>query len=340
MIGMDFKDIKGQEVLIQSLQNAIKGDMVANAYIFNGPAGIGKKTVADIFARAINCKNPSNKPCNLCSSCKKTIARVNPDIIYIKPTGSSIKIEQIRKLISDISVKPYENTYRVIIIEKADILTSESQDAFLKTLEEPEGNNIFILLTENYNTLLPTIISRCQVYNFNRLNQESMEAVLTGLGFTDSEEIEIAIENSNGIIGRAIEILKNRDLEPQYKLYGELLTAILKGSRVGILSCSDNLLNTKDDGEKLLSFLLNFFRDVLVLKAMDDTEHIINKAIDAYIMDNYVRSFKEEELYKIIDSIKRIITSMDFNVSYKNSIDNLLLQILEVFNDKGSRSTI
>ncbi|WP_139249880.1 DNA polymerase III subunit [Lutispora thermophila] len=339
---MDFQDIIGQEVLIQSLRNAIEGDMVANAYIFNGPAGSGKKTVADIFARAINCKDPKYKPCNLCSSCKKTIAKVNPDIIYIRPTGSSIKIEQIRKLISDISVKSYENIYRVIIVENADSLTSESQDAFLKTLEEPEGNNIFILLTENYNTLLPTIISRCQVYNFNRLNKEDMKAVLTRLGFTDPVEVEIAIQNSNGIIGRAIEMLKNKELESQSRLYEEFLATILRGSRVEILNCSDNLLNSKDDGEKLLGFLLGFFRDILVLKTMDEdyAEHIISKAIDSHIMDSYVNSFKEEDIFKIIDSIKHIITSMDFNVNYKNSIDSMLLQILEVFNDKSSRSTI
>lgn len=337
---MDFKDITGQEVLIQSLQNAIKENMVANAYIFNGPEGSGKKTVADIFARAINCKDTYNKPCNLCSSCKKTIARVNPDIIYIKPTGSSIKIDQIRKLISDISRKPYENPYRVIIVEKADCLTSDSQDAFLKTLEEPEGNNIFILLTENYNTLLPTIISRCQVYSFNRLNDENMKNALIKSGFTDPEEIEIAIENSNGIIGRAIEILKNRNFEPKGKVYEELLAEILKGSRLKVFDCSEILLHSKDDGEKLLSFLLSFFRDILVLKDMDDNEYIINKSIDAHIMKSYAENFKEEDLFEIIDTIKQIMNSLDYNVSYKNSIDSLLLRILEVNDDKGSRSTI
>jgi len=340
VIDMDFKDIIGQEVLIQSLQNSIKDDMVANAYIFNGPAGSGKKTVADIFARAINCRDANNKPCNLCSSCKKTIARANPDIIYIKPTGNSIKIDQIRKLISDISRKPYENPHRVIIVEKGDSLTSDSQDAFLKTLEEPEGNNVFILLTENYNTLLPTIISRCQVYSFQRLNRENMKTVLAGLGFTQPEEIEIAIENSNGIIGRAIEILKNRELEPKGKAYEELLLELLKGSRVKVLDCSESLLHSKDDGEKLLGFLLSFFRDILVLKDMNDNEYIINKAIDTYIKENYVHNFKEEDLFQIIDSIKQIMISMDFNVSYKNSIDSLLLRILEVNNDKGSRSTV
>lgn len=337
---MDFKDITGQDVLIQSLQNAIKYNMVANAYIFDGPAGAGKKTVADIFARAINCNDTYNKPCNLCLSCKKTIAGVNPDIIYIKPTGNSIKIDQIRKLISDISRKPYENPYRVIIVEKADTLTSDSQDAFLKTLEEPEGNNVFILLTENYNTLLPTIISRCQVYSFRRLNEENMKKNLIRSGFTDPEEIEIAIENSNGIIGRAIEILKDRNFEPKGKVYEELLAEILKGSRLKVLDCSENLLQSKDDGEKLLSFLLSFFRDILILKDVDDDEYIINKCIDANIMKNYTENIREEDLFQIIDSIKKIMTSLDFNVSYKNSIDSLLLRILEVNNDKGSWSTI
>lgn len=337
---MDFFDIAGQEVLVQSLHNAIERNMVANAYIFNGPAGSGKKTVAEIFARAINCRDAVHKPCNLCSSCKKTMAGANPDIIYIKPSGASIKIDQIRQIIGGISVKPYENSYRIIIVENGDKLTAESQDAFLKTLEEPEGNNIFILLTENYNTLLPTIISRCQVFNFLRVNNESMRSVLRGRALGSPEEIEFAIEKSDGIIGRAIEILRNKDFRQHPKEYGELLEIVLEGSREEIFRLTEVLVQNKDDGAKLLGFLLSCFRDILIIKDTEDKEFIINRDINFNIMERFSEKLGEENLFEIISSIKQIIRSMDFNVNVKNSIDSLLLRILEVCNDKGSRGTV
>lgn len=330
MVNMDFKDIAGQEVLIQSLKNAISSNMVANAYIFNGPAGSGKRTLAEIFARAVNCKDLDNKPCNLCSSCKKTIAGANPDIIYIKPSGSSIKIDQIRRLIGDISVKPYENNCRVIIVQNGDKLTSESQDAFLKTLEEPEGNNIFILLTENYNTLLPTIISRYQVHNILRVNGEDAKSVLSRLGFGNAEEIDFAIAKSDGIIGRAIEILKDKDFRRNPKEYEELLKVILEGGREELFSFSEKIIENKDDGIKLLLFLLSFFRDILVIKDDKSNEYMINQDISLNIMERYDKRLREESLFEIIDLIKQIMRSADFNVNMKNSIDSLLLRILEV----------
>ncbi|MFA7573219.1 MAG: AAA family ATPase [Lutispora sp.] len=337
---MDFKDIVGQEVLIQSLQNAIRENMVANAYIFNGPTGSGKKTVAEIFARAINCRDIKYRPCNLCSSCKKTISKSNPDIIYIKPSGNSIKIDQVRHIIVDTSIKPYESSFRVTIIENGDKLTPESQDAFLKTLEEPEKNNIFILLTENYNSLLPTIISRCQVFNFLRINGEKMRLFLSNHGFVNADEIEFAIANSDGIIGRAIEILKSKDFRQHPKEYGELLEIIQEGSREEIFRLSESLVQNKEDGAKLLRFLLSFFRDILILKDVEDIEYIINQDINPNIIKGYSENFGEENLFYIIDLIKQIIRSMDFNVNMKNSVDSLLLRILEVCNDKGSRSTV
>lgn len=257
------------------------------------------------------------------------MAGANPDVIYIKPTGSSIKIAQIRAIIGDISVKPYENKYRVIIVENGDKLTQESQDAFLKTLEEPEGNNIFILLTENYNNLLPTIISRCQVFNFLRVNDECMRDVLSRQGLGTPEEIDFAISKSDGIIGRAIEILKNRDFTMHPREYKEILEAVLEGSREEIFMLSEVLVQNRDDGLRFLEFLLSFFRDILICKDTN-REQIINQDMDFNIIERFNEKLDEEDLFEIISLIKQIIKSMDFNVNMKNYIDSLLLRILEV----------
>ena len=130
-------------------------------------------------------------------------------------------------------------------MKNADSMTIESQDAFLKTLEEPEGNNVFLLLTENYNALLPTIVSRCQVYNMVGLGKDDMKELLVKHGYKQGEELEIAIDNSNGIIGRALEILKDEGFKQLQNEYENILKQILEGSRVETLILSDKLLNSR-----------------------------------------------------------------------------------------------
>lgn len=328
---MNFKDIIGQPVMTQCLQNAIKNNMIANAYIFNGPKGCGKKTAAGIFAAAINCSSHEHKPCGFCLSCKKVKAGVSPDIIYVRPTGNTIKINQIRQIIMDTSAKPYENLFRVIIIENGDKMTKDAQDAFLKTLEEPEGNNIFIILTQNYNTLLPTIISRCQVFNFLGVSSESMRDYLKKHFNSQPEEIQFAIEKSNGIIGKAIEVLKTGKFTSDDS-FDVLLQKLLQGKREGVLSLSEEIAGSKEDGISLLEFLLSWFRDVLLWK-----EGIKNTQ---GLMEEYAQRIKEEDIFSIIDMIKQAIRLGDYNISVKNSLDGIFLNILEVCNDKSSRSAI
>lgn len=335
---MDFKDIIGQSVLTQCIQNAVKNNMIANAYIFNGPKGCGKKTAAGIFAAAINCESHDYKPCGLCTSCKKVKAGVSPDIIYVRPTGNTIKINQIRQIIIDISTKPYENIFRVIIIENGDKMTNDAQDAFLKTLEEPEGNNIFIILTQNHNTLLPTIISRCQVFNFLGISNDSMREYLKKHFDNNPEEIQFAIEKSNGIIGKAIEILKSGEFTSDDSFHS-LMQKLLQGKREVVLSLSEELAESKEEGVRLLESLLGWFRDVLLWKGKAETEFAYEQK-NRRIIEEYAQRIKEEDIFSIIDMIKQAIRFGDYNISIKNSIDGIFLKILEVCNDKSSRSTI
>lgn len=329
---MNFKDILGQPVLVQSLKNALNNSMISNAYIFNGTKGCGKKTAARIFAAGINCINDSDKPCSSCISCKKTMLDANPDIIYVRPTGNTIKIDQIRELISITSVKPYENPYRVVIIENGDKMVHVAQDAFLKTLEEPEGNNVFIILTENYNSLHQTIVSRCQLFNFQGVSKDIMRDYLTKEYKYSSNEIEFAIEKSNGIIGRAIEILESGEISSDDVFYN-LLSELLAGKRVVALSFCDDIIKSKEDALRLFTFLLHWFRNVLLLKNGKHEEFIFELKKEKNLMQEYERRIREEDVFMIIDMIKQGIRSMDFNISIKNTVDSIFLKILEVFND-------
>ena len=326
---MNFNNILGQAVLVQSLKNAINKNMISNAYIFNGPKGCGKMTAARIFAAAINCISVSEKPCGVCISCRKTILDVNPDVIYIKPAGSSIKIEQIRGLISVISKKPYENSYRVVIIENGDKMGHAAQDAFLKTLEEPEGNNVFIILTENFNSLHQTIVSRCQLFSLKRVNNGIMRDYLTKKLNYSADEVGFAIEKSSGIIGRAIEILKNDEISTDDVFY-DLLSKLLSKKRVSVLSFYDDNIKNKEDAVNLLDFLLQWFRSVLLFRC-NNTGGASSYANKPDLLNEYGKRIKEENVFIIIDMIKAGIRLTDFNISTKNIVDSIFLKIMEVF---------
>jgi DNA polymerase-3 subunit delta' len=326
---MRFNNILGQPVLVQSLKNAINKNMISNAYIFNGPKGCGKMTAAHIFAAAINCINDFEKPCGECFSCRKTILDSNPDVIYIKPAGSSIKIDQIRELISIISKKPYENPYRVVTIENGDKMGHEAQDAFLKTLEEPEGNNVFIILTENFNSLHQTIVSRCQLFNFKSVSNSVMRDYLTKELNYSADEVGFAIEKSSGIIGRAIEILKNDEISTDDVFY-DLLSKLLSKKRVSALSFYDDNIKNKEGAISLLDFLLQWFRSILLFRC-NKAGSLSPRASRPDLLNEYGKRIKEEDVFAIIDMIKAGIRLTDFNINTKNIVDSIFLKIMEVF---------
>jgi len=306
--------------------------MISNAYIFNGAKGCGKKTAAKVFAAGINCVNDKEKPCGFCISCKKAALDANPDIIYIRSTGNNIKIGQIRDLIGITSVKPYENLYRVVIIEDGDKMNHDAQNAFLKTLEEPQGNNVFIIITENYNSLHQTIVSRCQVFNFKGVSKNIMKDYLIKNFNYLPEKIEFAMEKSNGIIGRAIEILDNEEIISD-DIYHNLLYILSQRKRVAALSIYDDFIKTKEEAVKLLDYLIHWFRNILLFKSCSEEKLLEVRGTEEKLVNEYSRRIKEKDLYMIIDMIRQGRKFMDFNINTKNTIDSIFLKILEVFDD-------
>ena len=164
----EIEKVLGHEEVIKHLQNAAAMDKVSHSYIFAGEKGSGKKLLAKLFAMTLQCEKHGKEPCLQCSSCKKAMNRNHPDIIYVsheKP--NSIGIEDIREqLIADVDIKPYTGPYKVYIVDEAEKLTVQAQNALLKTIEEPPVYAVIMLLVNNGATLLPTIASRCVTLNF------------------------------------------------------------------------------------------------------------------------------------------------------------------------------
>jgi DNA polymerase III subunit gamma/tau len=185
-----FSDIIGQGHITTTLQNAIKQDRVAHAYILCGPRGIGKTTTARIFAKALNCqKGPRPDPCNKCASCKDITASRSTDVIEIDG-ASNRGIDEIRNLKENVQFSPQSGRFKIYIIDEVHMLTTEAFNALLKTLEEPPAHVKFIFATTAAHKVLPTILSRCQRFNFRRLSSHDIAKKLERIAKSENIAID------------------------------------------------------------------------------------------------------------------------------------------------------
>ena len=162
-----FDEVAGQKHIIRTLRNALATNKIAHAYLFCGPRGTGKTTMAKLFAKALNCEEGIGHQCNHCSNCLEVIEGSHPDVIEID-AASNNGVEQVRDLIDKVNYLPLKGKYKVYIIDEVHMMTTNAFNALLKTLEEPPAHVIFILATTEPHKVLPTILSRCQRYDFNK----------------------------------------------------------------------------------------------------------------------------------------------------------------------------
>lgn len=329
---MSFNDIVGQRVIVDSIKNAVKNDMTSNGYIFSGPKGCGKKLMAFNFAMALNCTGQmADRPCGSCSSCVRTNSGNHPNVEVIKPTGQSIKIKQIREIISEAAKKPFESGYKIIIIENAEKMTHEAQDAFLKTLEEPPANTVFILLAENHNILLPTIVSRCQVFQFKPIDTKDMKDFISARYDYLQASIEAAVRHSKGIVGKALELLQDTESQKDRSAYIDILEKALAGNGSEALLLASAVVEAKEEAEMFLEFSMLWFRDVLVFREGKGAEEQLIINIDSLErLTKHNSILTEAKLNSIIEIIKNTAKYVKHNVGIKNSIDGMLLNIAEV----------
>lgn len=252
-----FKSVVGQEALTTTLKNAIVGNKLAHAYLFSGPRGVGKTTCARIFAKTINCMNltPDNEACNNCESCVAFNQQRSYNIHELD-AASNNGVDDIRMLIEQVRIPPQIGKYKVYIIDEVHMLSQSAFNSFLKTLEEPPSHAIFILATTEKHKIIPTILSRCQVYDFNRINiadiVEHLQYVAQEEGVTaEAEALNVIAQKADGGMRDALSIFDQTASFTQgnityravienlnvldYEYYFRLTNAILAGNVVDCL---------------------------------------------------------------------------------------------------------
>ena len=190
---------------MEQLMRSAQAGRIVHALLFCGPHGTGKKSMAQLFARTLLCSGGGDKPCDACPSCKKLLGGMHPDVHWIAPEKNTVKVDQVRALVEKLGMASYEGGKKIAIIERADSMNENAQNALLKTLENPTGDTVFFLLTDAPGALLPTIISRCLQLRFRCLEMEECADVLGKRGM-DAERARLLSALAQGSVGRALEI--------------------------------------------------------------------------------------------------------------------------------------
>ena len=309
---MYFDNIIGQEFAKKYLTNSIKKNKINHAYMFEGIDGIGKGKFSEELSKILLDTENINS---------------SPDYINIYPDGNSIKIAQIRKLQIDIIIKPHKQ-YKIYIINQADSMTIEAQNALLKTLEEPPEYAIIILITNNKESLLDTIKSRCEIIKFLPISISDLSKYLINKGI-DENRAQLLATFSRGSIQKAIELSESAEFSIMRDEIQTYIEVILDKDVIDILEIPTSMEKYKKDAINILDMFITYFRDVMILKEKVDRNMMINIDKITFI-ENMSKKITYSQVSRIIDIIEDIKKKIKSNCNFNISIKVMVLNIYEV----------
>lgn len=325
-----FKDVVGHKDIIQYMKHAVEQKKLSHAYILNGQRGSGKKLLARLFAMTLQCESGQSDPCGVCRSCVQAKSGNQPDIITLvheKPT--SISVDEIREQLNgDILIKPYSSPYKIYIVPEADLMTVQAQNALLKTLEEPPEYAVIFLLTENADSLLPTIRSRCVMLKLRNIKDQLVKKYLMEELQVPDYQAELCAAFAQGNIGRAIMLAKSEHFNEIKDEAIQLLKYIDQMELHEIVSAIKQINKYKLEVTDYLDILTIWYRDVLIYKATADVEKLVFGDQIKFIKEKAKKS-SYEGIETILVSIEKAKTRIKANVNFDLLMELLLLTIKE-----------
>jgi DNA polymerase-3 subunit delta' len=317
---MPYGEILGQENCLTVLKRSLARGKTAHAYLFEGIEGCGKRKTALAFIEAVFCGR--GEGCGICPSCRKIAKLQHPDLHLVTPDGDFIKIDQVRQLQRELSFRPFEAPRKACIIDCADRLNPAASNALLKTLEEPPGKALIILVTANSAAMLPTIISRCQRLYFPALPQNTVEKFLLNSG-CDSDTARIAASQAGGSLKKAIDISAEEALADRKSLM-ERLCALSTRDIAPLFAAAEELGGNKDLALNTLNLLVTYLRDILLMQG--GSQEVVNSDLLPLIEHNAGR-FSQDEIMDRINRVFEARYALQRNVNPKFALEVLFMRL-------------
>ncbi len=344
-----FSEIVGQEHVTNTLINAIKNERIAHAYLFTGPRGVGKTTTARILAKRLNCLNPNGpEPCDECDICKTVKSGQLLDIIEIDG-ASNRGIDEIRALRDSVKYSPTKSKYKVYIIDEVHMLTRESFNAFLKTLEEPPEHTIFIFATTDIQKVPLTIVSRCQRYDFRRIQLKTIKEQLHKIAVSenfdiDDETLTIISKKADGalrdaesyfdqVISYCGEKITKEAVSEMLNLisddiYFEVSDAVIKKDYKAIFNISETIYK---NGWNFIDFFLGIiehFRNILTITLTENSNLIETSEINKKKYLQYINVFSEGDLLRLLNYLNKSFQELRFTQNQKLKVEVALTHLV------------
>jgi DNA polymerase-3 subunit delta' len=328
-----FQDVIGQDQIKEHLQNAIISGKVSHAYLIDGEKASGKEFIGKLYAMALQCEEReegSSDPCGICHSCRQALSGNQPDIITLtheKP--GVIGVEDIRTQINqDVYIMPYSSPYKIYLINEAEKMTPQAQNALLKTLEEPPGYVVILLLTSNVNTLLPTIISRSVVLHMRPVQEKLVKQYLMEKLQVPDYKAEVCAAFARGNIGRAKALASSEDFDNVKTEVLSMLKNVREMEIEEITAAIKHISDYKADVNDYLDLMAIWYRDVLLYKATNDANQLIFREEWSGIRACAARS-SYEGIETVLEALEKAKKRLNANVNFDLTMELLLLTVKE-----------
>ncbi len=308
------------------LQNALAENRVAHAYLFYGPAGAGKTTLAGAFAGALLCRDAVTDACGKCLVCRRAASGRLPDFFEVKAAGNKIKIEQVRELQRKVQFKPYEASRKVYLISQAEMMTRDAANCLLKILEDPPPHTVFLLTAVNHYNLPSTVISRCQMIPLGKTPLGEIEKMLLADCRVDLQTAKLLASLSNGLPGLAKDLADSGKSLQVRELMFDLAERIINKNPSELLKTAEEFEKRKEILPEVFEQLLLWYRDQLIWLQTGEANLIIN--IDKLnYLQNLVQTADPDYLISSITDILGAKKQMEQNVNLRLILEVLLLRL-------------